>query len=103
LAPPYRPCDETAEQSPDQPLPATFGIPARSLVDFEPVVQHVFARFATIISGCGNWGQRRGMIDAEQIAAARDKVNGKDVVGAEVGSKRILSHAVLTPGQLGWP
>jgi hypothetical protein len=43
------------------------------------------------------------MIDAEQIAAARDKVNGKDVVGAEVGSKRILSHAVLTPGQLGWP
>jgi predicted TIM-barrel fold metal-dependent hydrolase len=38
------------------------------------------------------------------MAAARDKVNNKAAggVGAEVGSKRLLSHAVFTPGQPGW-
>jgi hypothetical protein len=34
LAPPHRPCDENVKYSPDQPFPATFGIPARS-VDFD--------------------------------------------------------------------
>jgi uncharacterized protein len=39
----------------------------------------------------------------EQMAAARDKVNNKAAgVGAEVGTKRLLAHAVFTPGQPGW-
>jgi uncharacterized protein len=39
----------------------------------------------------------------EQMAVARDKVNDKAKgVGAEVGTKRLMSHAVFTPGQPGW-
>jgi predicted TIM-barrel fold metal-dependent hydrolase len=39
----------------------------------------------------------------EQMAAARDRVNDKAAgVGAEVGTKRLLAHAVFTPGQSGW-
>jgi uncharacterized protein len=39
----------------------------------------------------------------EQMAAARDQVNNKAAgVGAEVGSKRLLAHAVFTPAQPGW-
>jgi uncharacterized protein len=40
----------------------------------------------------------------EQMAAARAKINDKAAggVGAEVGSKRLLAHAVFTPSQPGW-
>jgi predicted TIM-barrel fold metal-dependent hydrolase len=40
----------------------------------------------------------------EQMAAAREKINNKAAsgVGAEVGTKRLLAHAVFTPGQPGW-
>jgi uncharacterized protein len=40
----------------------------------------------------------------EQMAAARQKVNDKAVgsVGAKAGAKRLLAHAVFTPGQPGW-
>ena len=40
----------------------------------------------------------------EQMAAARQKVNDKAAgsVGAEAGAKRLLPHAVFTPGQPGW-
>lgn len=39
----------------------------------------------------------------EQMAAAREKINNKaGGVGAQVGTKRLLSHAVFTPGQPGW-
>jgi uncharacterized protein len=39
----------------------------------------------------------------EQMAAARQRVNDKAAgVGAEVGSKRLLAHAVFTPGQPAW-
>jgi uncharacterized protein len=39
-----------------------------------------------------------------QIAAAREKVNNKAAgsVGAKVGTKRLLAHAIFTPGQPGW-
>jgi carboxylesterase type B len=36
----------------------------------------LFARFATIISGCGNWGRRRGMMDAWVRFAANSDPNG---------------------------
>jgi uncharacterized protein len=39
----------------------------------------------------------------EQMAAAREKINNKTSgVGADVGTKRLLAHAVFTPGQPGW-
>ncbi|WP_020177351.1 amidohydrolase family protein [Methyloferula stellata] len=40
----------------------------------------------------------------EQMAAARDKINNKAAggVATEVGTKRLLSHAIFTPGQPGW-
>jgi len=40
----------------------------------------------------------------EQMAAARQKINDKAAgnIGAEVGTKRLLAHAVFTPGQPGW-
>jgi hypothetical protein len=39
-----------------------------------------------------------------QMVAARDNVNNKAAggVGAEVGTRRLLAHAVFTPGQPGW-
>jgi uncharacterized protein len=47
---------------------------------------------------------RDWLLTNAQMAAARTKVNDKaaESVGAEVGSKRLLSHAVFTPGQPGW-
>jgi hypothetical protein len=44
------------------------------------------------------------LLTNEQMAAARDRVNDKaaDSIGAQVGTKRLLSHAVFTPGQPGW-
>jgi hypothetical protein len=36
----------------------------------------LFARFATTISGCGNWGRRRGMMDAWVRFAANSDPNG---------------------------
>jgi hypothetical protein len=44
------------------------------------------------------------LLTSEQMAAARDKVNDKAAgsVGAQVGAKRLLSHAVFAPGQPGW-
>jgi uncharacterized protein len=40
----------------------------------------------------------------EQMAAARTTINDKaaDGTGASVGAKRLLAHAVFTPGQPGW-
>jgi uncharacterized protein len=40
----------------------------------------------------------------EQMAAAREKLNNKAAggVGAEIGTKRLLAHAVFTPGQPDW-
>jgi uncharacterized protein len=39
----------------------------------------------------------------EQMAAARAKINDKAAgVGANVGTKRLLAHAIFTPGQPGW-
>jgi predicted TIM-barrel fold metal-dependent hydrolase len=40
----------------------------------------------------------------EQMAAARAKINEKAAGsgGAEVGTKRLLAHAIFTPGQPGW-
>jgi uncharacterized protein len=39
----------------------------------------------------------------QQMAAARERVNNKATpVGSEVGTKRLLAHAVFTPGQPGW-
>src|SRR6202163_2174581 len=41
---------------------------------FRPALQHLFARFATIISGCGNWGRRRAPPAAtRRIAQPSDK------------------------------
>jgi uncharacterized protein len=47
---------------------------------------------------------RDWLLTNEQMAAARDKVNEKAAggVASEVGSKRLLAHAVFTPGQPGW-
>jgi uncharacterized protein len=47
---------------------------------------------------------RDWLLTNEQMAAARDKVNDKAApgVGAQVGAKRLLAHAVFTPGQPGW-
>jgi uncharacterized protein len=46
----------------------------------------------------GDW-----FLTNEQMAAAREKVNNKaSGVGAEVGTKRLLAHAVFTPGQPDW-
>jgi hypothetical protein len=40
----------------------------------------------------------------EQMVAAREKINNKAAGGAAaiVGTKRLLAHAVFTPGQPGW-
>src|SRR5215469_6434077 len=40
----------------------------------------------------------------EQMAAAREKLNDKAAggVGTEIGTKRLLAHAVFTPGQPDW-
>ena len=40
----------------------------------------------------------------EQMAAAREKLNNKagGGVGGEIGTKRLLAHAVFTPGQPDW-
>jgi uncharacterized protein len=39
----------------------------------------------------------------QQMADARKKVNDKaSGIGAKVGTKRLLAHAVFTPGQPGW-
>jgi hypothetical protein len=47
---------------------------------------------------------RDWLLTNEQMAAARQKVNDKAAgsAGAQVGTKRLLSHAVFTPGQPGW-
>jgi uncharacterized protein len=44
------------------------------------------------------------LLTNEEMSAARDKVNDKAAgsIGARVGTKRLLSHAVFTPGQPGW-
>src|ERR1700761_1018551 len=57
-----------------------------------------------LISSAPSDIQRDWLLTNEQMAAARDKVNNKAAggVGAKVGTKRLLSHAVFTPGQPGW-
>jgi uncharacterized protein len=47
---------------------------------------------------------RDWLLTNEQMAAARDKVNDKAAggIGSQVGSKRLLAHAVFTPGQPDW-
>jgi uncharacterized protein len=56
-----------------------------------------------LISSAPSDVPRDWLLTNEQMAAARDKVNDKAAgVGAEAGSKRLLSHAVFTPGQPGW-
>ena len=47
---------------------------------------------------------RDWLITNEQMAAARKTINDKATggLGAKVGTKRLLSHAVFTPGQPGW-
>jgi uncharacterized protein len=47
---------------------------------------------------------RDWLLTNEQMAAARDTINDKAAggVGAQVGTKRLLAHAVFTPGQPGW-
>jgi predicted TIM-barrel fold metal-dependent hydrolase len=57
-----------------------------------------------LISSAPSDIERDWFLTNEQMAAARDKVNNKAAagVGAEVGTKRLLAHAVFTPGQPGW-
>jgi uncharacterized protein len=47
---------------------------------------------------------RDWLLTNEQMAAARERVNNKAAgsVGSQVGTKRLLAHAVFTPGQPGW-
>src|SRR5580704_15028044 len=52
LAPPYRPCDENVEHSPDQPLTATFGISTRSSVGFRPALRQTRDR-SRRVEACG--------------------------------------------------
>jgi len=56
-----------------------------------------------LISSAPSDTARDWFLTNEQMAAARDKVNDKaGGVGTEVGTKRLLSHAIFTPGQPGW-
>src|ERR1700683_902163 len=47
---------------------------------------------------------RDWLLTNEQMTLAREKVNNKAAgsVGAKVGTKRLMSHIVFTPGQPGW-
>jgi uncharacterized protein len=44
------------------------------------------------------------LLTNQQMAAARQKVNNKATsgVGSQIGTKRLLAHAIFTPGQPGW-
>jgi hypothetical protein len=44
------------EHSPDQPISATFGIPARSSVDFDRHFNICLRVSQQSFPGCGNWG-----------------------------------------------
>jgi uncharacterized protein len=56
-----------------------------------------------LISSAPSDVPRDWLLTNEQMAAARAKVNDKAAgVGSEVGSRRLLSHAVFTPGQPSW-
>jgi hypothetical protein len=66
---------------------------------FENFVKEVFLDSETrvgLISGAPSDEPSHGVIDSQELARARDTLN------AVAGSRRVLSHAILRPGQPGW-
>jgi uncharacterized protein len=57
-----------------------------------------------LISSAPSDIERDWLLTNRQMAAARETVNNKaaGTVGAEAGTKRLLAHAVFTPGQPEW-
>jgi hypothetical protein len=54
LTPPYRSCYETSNARPISPS-CDLRYSGEVFGRFRPALQHLFARFAIIISGFGNW------------------------------------------------
>jgi uncharacterized protein len=74
---------------------------------FDNYIKEIFLDSDTkiaLISSAPSDIPRDWFLTNEQMAAARERVNNKATggTGAQVGTKRLLAHAVFTPGQPGW-